>query len=90
MITQSYERRRRVPLAPAPTTPEFLAEQARINCRNILVYRSHEVYWKGFHRVVARNKLNRLYLEDDVIIAAKTLEKMNRSEQNLNTYPANT
>lgn len=82
MILNSYDRRRRVasrvPLAPSPTTPEFLAVEALRSCRRILVYRSHEAYWKGFYRMVAHNKSQRLSEEDDVIVAANTIIKMNR------------
>lgn len=83
MITQSYDRRRRVasrvPLAPSPTTPEFLAEEARKTCRLVMHVRRVENYWRGFNNMAAANrKAERLNYEDEVVVVANTLIKMNR------------
>jgi hypothetical protein len=80
MILQSYDRRRRVALAPSPTTPEFLAEESLVVCQRIMKCRRMQRYWLGYHYMAALWKSRRLQAEDDVIIAANTLIKLNRRE----------
>lgn len=76
----AYDRRRRVALAPSPTTPEFLAKESLIVCQRVLLCRSQQRYWRGYHYMTAHWKSRCLQAEDDVIIAANTLIKLNRRE----------
>lgn len=78
----AYDRRRRVALAPSPTTPEWLARAAITACRQIVFHRKMEAWLKGrlWHSARASYKAERLDYEEDVIVAANTLIKMHRRE----------